>query len=50
MMRMNIEGLVIMIGGTHSTGTPSILVEEGTVPHPTMKDIITQITLWLLKH
>ena len=50
MIQMNIKGMVTMIRGTHSTGAPSILVEEGTAPHPTMKGIITQITLWSLKH
>ena len=44
-MRMNIKGIVIMIGGTHSTGALNILVEEGAVAHPTMKGMITQITL-----
>ena len=43
---MNIKGTAIMTGGTHSTGTPSILVDEGTVPHPTRTGITTQITLW----
>ena len=39
-----------MMGVTHSIDAPSILVEEGTVPHPTRTGITTLLTLWSLKH
>ena len=45
-----IIGTAIMTGGIHSKGASSIQVEEDTIPHPTMKGIATQITLWSLKH